>query len=91
MYGINKITMGDTVKDCVTHFKGVVTGYIIYSNGREMLQVSPQIDKDGKFQQSEWIELHQLFVAGDNVLYVSGESKVPEHMKGVGRGRKKLL
>jgi len=50
------IKIGETVKDIVTGFKGVVTSRTEYLYGCTRLGVQPKADKDGKMPEAQWFD-----------------------------------
>ncbi len=54
--------LGSTVKDRITGFKGIVTGYVTYISGCNQCLVAPPIGKDGKLGDSHWFDEQRLEV-----------------------------
>jgi len=52
--------LGATVKDRVTGFKGVATGYCIYLTGCNQVCVCPPVDGDGKTREASWFDVQRL-------------------------------
>ena len=48
--------MGRKVKDKITGFTGIVTGYVSYISGCNQVLITPSVDKDGKIKESEWVD-----------------------------------
>ncbi len=61
------IPLGSTVKDRITGFKGVVTGYVTYISGCNQCLVAPPVQKDGKISESHWLDEQRLEVVGKAV------------------------
>lgn len=55
-----KLKMGQKVKDPVSGFEGVVIARAAHVNGCYRVGVTPQLDKDGKFQENQWFDEPQL-------------------------------
>ena len=51
-----EIELGQTVKDKVTGFQGVVTGKAEYLYGCTTIGVTPKVGKDGKTAEAEWFD-----------------------------------
>lgn len=51
--------LGLTVKDRITGFTGIVTGYVEYLTGCNQALVVPPM-KDGKLPASEWFDVQRL-------------------------------
>ena len=64
---VNEI-LGSEVKDRVTGFAGIVTGYVTYLTGCNQCLVAPPVDKDGKMQESHWIDESRLTVVQHDVV-----------------------
>lgn len=56
--------LGHTVKDAITKFEGVATGYCQYLTGCNQVLVTPSI-KDGQWREGHWIDEQRLEVQGD--------------------------
>lgn len=57
-----EIALGQTVKDRITGFKGVVTGLVDYISGCRQALVSPTTKPDGDFAHSHWFDTDRLDV-----------------------------
>lgn len=51
--------LGNTVKDRVTGFSGVVTGVVHYLTGCSQALVQPPV-KDGELKESHWFDVQRL-------------------------------
>ena len=60
--------MGKTVKDKITGFKGVVTGYCQYLTGCNQALIQPPCGKDGKMPESYWVDEQRLDVQGRSIV-----------------------
>ena len=56
------IALGAKVKDKITGFTGIVTGYVTYISGCNQALVTPQVGKDGEAKDSLWIDEQRLDV-----------------------------
>lgn len=54
-----KVLLGQTVKDQITGFKGVVTGLGVYITGCQQVLVQPPLKK-GDFVESRWFDEDRL-------------------------------
>ena len=54
--------LGDTLRDTVTGFTGVATSRVEYLNGCVQFCIKPQVDKDGKMVDGEYVDDGQLEV-----------------------------
>lgn len=61
------IELGSRVKDIVTGMTGIATSRKQDMNGCEQYCISGKIDKDGKMQDSYWIDHAQLEIVDDGV------------------------
>lgn len=59
--------LGDKIKDLVTGLEGIATGRLEYLNGCVQWLIMPPLDKDGKYQDVQWIDQSQLKVIGDGI------------------------
>lgn len=50
------IQLGQTVKDKITGFSGIVTGRVEYLTGCNQLLVAPPVKDDGAFRDSQWFD-----------------------------------
>lgn len=51
-----KIELGDTVKDKITGFRGVVTGRCEYISGCHQVLVVPPVKADGAYGDAQWLD-----------------------------------
>ena len=56
----NEINFGDTVEALNSGFRGKVTAFVLYLNGCNQAQVQPEVDRDGKYVDSYFIDLAHL-------------------------------
>lgn len=54
--------LGVTVKDRITGFTGVVTGFVKYISGCNQALVQPRVKDDGAFADSHWFDVQRLEV-----------------------------
>ena len=57
--------LGKTLKDKLTGFSGVATGFCRYLTGCDQYNVTPKIDDDGKYPTSHWFDVVRLEVQED--------------------------
>ncbi len=73
----SKIRMGDSVKDVVTGFAGVVVAKIEYITGCTQFGVSPKA-KDGKLNDTLYIDEKRLQIVGKRVELVHASPGGPQ-------------
>lgn len=56
----SEIKFGNTVKDTVTGFTGIVTALAQYATGCNQVQVQPKIDKDEKWVEAHWFDIERI-------------------------------
>lgn len=56
------VELGSKVKDSITGFKGIVTGYVQYLTGCNQALVMPPCGKDGSSKDGVWIDEQRLVV-----------------------------
>lgn len=69
---MSRITLGMKVKDEVTGFAGVVTGYHSWLTGCDTVTVQPPVDKDGKQLDSQGFDVVRLTVIEAHPLTLPG-------------------
>jgi len=57
-----KVVLGQSVKDIITGFSGVVTGRVEYITGCNQVLVAPKVGKDGAHVDSYWIDEQRVEV-----------------------------
>lgn len=57
-----EISLGQTVTDKITGFKGVVTARCEYISGCDQALVSPPVDDKGKIDDGRWFVVQRLEV-----------------------------
>lgn len=50
------VKLGDKVKDVITGFEGIATGWLQYIHGCKRLLIAPPVDKDGKLLDGQWFD-----------------------------------
>jgi hypothetical protein len=60
-----KVQLGDTVKDRITGFQGVVTGRCEYITGCNQVLVVPKIKSDGSFSESVWFDEQRVDILSE--------------------------
>lgn len=56
------IELGWRVKDSITGFEGIATGYAKFLNGCERIAITPETLHEGKVLDIEYFDVHQLVV-----------------------------
>ena len=54
------INLGKKMRCQITGFEGIATSKIEYLNGCFQYCLKPQVDKDGKVLDGEWVDVEQL-------------------------------
>lgn len=50
------VAIGDKVRDRITGFEGVITGYVHYISGCDQVLVAPRVKEDGSAISSQWFD-----------------------------------
>lgn len=58
------IKLGQTVRDRITGFQGVVTGIVNYISGCHQALVVPRVKDDGSLTDAQWFDLQRLEIDG---------------------------
>ena len=66
--------IGRRVKDRITGFEGVVTGYCEYITGCNQALIAPPTKDDGEFVESRWFDEQRLVQLGDEVITLDNGS-----------------
>ena len=56
----DEFEFGDLLKDKITGFRGMFTGFSTYSTGCAQLFLTPKVKDDGKYPEGTWIDLDRL-------------------------------
>lgn len=59
---IKMIELGSKVKDKITGFTGIAISHIKYLTGCDQIGVTPEVDKDGKVQDTHYFDYTRLDV-----------------------------
>jgi len=70
------IKLGNVVQDPITGFEGTVTGIYHYLEGCRRVQVTPKLDKDGKWREAQTFDEPTLDTINDEA-YVRKEPDDP--------------
>lgn len=70
------ITLGSTMKDKITGFKGVVTAYTQYITGCNQVLLQPRVKNDGGYEDSCWFDEQRCEPVGTKVISLDN-SKTP--------------
>jgi hypothetical protein len=57
---MEKVKLGQKVRDKISGFSGIVTSYAKHLNGCDRAWISPPVDKDGKLMDGSWFDVVQL-------------------------------
>lgn len=67
--------LGRYVQDKVTGFTGTITGYVTYLTGCNQVLLVPQVDAQGKVQESHWFDVQRIdFLDRPRVFVNNGET-----------------
>ena len=69
--------LGLTVRDTVTGFEGVVTGYIYYLTGCNQASVVPRVGSDNSAKDSGWYDVQRLQVLSGHPRVELNNTKTP--------------
>ena len=61
-----KFELGTKVRDVITGFEGVTTGYIEYITGCNQFLVTPAVDKEKKHVYAKWFDETRLKKVGNS-------------------------
>ena len=67
--------LGLQAKDKITGFKGIITGRCEHITGCNTYGLKAKMDKDGKTNESEWIDEGMIEVTGKGITKKSVKSK----------------
>lgn len=59
---MEKVELGDLVKDEVTGFKGIAIGITRWLNGCERVTIQPPVEKDGKYPDAMTVDAPQISI-----------------------------
>lgn len=65
-----KIKLGSKVRDVISGFEGVATGYVIYLTGCAQYLVAPRVTSENKIE-STWFDSQRLETVGDKVVVLN--------------------
>ncbi len=72
------VELGDSAKDVISGFTGIVTGRAEYLTGCTQFVVSAQkLDKDGKLPGAEWFDESRLMVVKKGAVKLPGAVASP--------------
>lgn len=60
--------LGRKVRDIISGFEGITTGYVNYISGCNQVLVSPTVDKDGKRRESEWFDEQRMVMIDETII-----------------------
>lgn len=64
--------LGDRMKDMITGFEGVATGYVRYLTGCHQFLLAPRVKDDGALVDSQWFDESRLKVTRGNAVTIPG-------------------
>jgi hypothetical protein len=73
---MNMIVLGSKVKDKITGYSGVVTGFVVYLTGCNQALVVSKAGKDGSFK-GEWLDEQRLDVDKKAPIIKLNNAKTP--------------
>lgn len=59
---------GHKVKDKITGFTGVVTGYCVYISGCNQLCIQPPVNDKNEYPDGKWFDEQRVEILGDKAL-----------------------
>lgn len=65
-----RVRLGDRVRDVVTGFTGVASGYAVYLNGCVQWMVSPPVGADSTVPDTKWIDEERLKVVKSGAVVI---------------------
>lgn len=71
------IQLGQTVRDRITGFQGVVTGIVNYISGCHQALVTPRVKDDGSASDANWYDLQRLELVGNVPMVVLDNGPTP--------------
>ena len=72
---MKKIKLGDVVKDVITNFEGIVTSKCKYITGCTHYGIAPLELKDGRPQESYWLDSQRIEFVKKSALSKSASPK----------------
>lgn len=67
--------LGITVKDKITGFEGVVTGFVKYISGCNQVLVVPKVDDKGASRDGAWFDVQRMERVGkDQIILDNGDT-----------------
>lgn len=58
--------LGDKVKDTVTGFEGMATGYVQNLTGADQVRLTPEVAIDGTIRAEQWFDVERIVVLRDS-------------------------
>lgn len=67
------MNLGETARDRITGFEGVVTGLALYISGCDQALLAPPVDKEGRFRDGLWFDIRRLVrIDGPTIVLDNG-------------------
>jgi hypothetical protein len=63
-----EIALGMKVKDVITGFAGIVTGFTEYISGCKQALVVPPVGSDGSYKDGQWFDRDRLAILDSSVI-----------------------
>lgn len=64
-----RVYLGDLVEDCITGFKGIITGYTVHMHNTDRAHVQPQgLKEDGQPREGVWQDVVRLSLVEAEVI-----------------------
>jgi len=78
---MNKVELGDRVKDVVTGFSGIAAGITKFLTGCDQVLIDPGVGEDGKLIESHCFDIMRVEVVEEGVVDFNDQE---EEKKGAG-------
>ena len=65
--------LGVKVKDKITGFEGIITGFVTYISGCNQALVVPPVKKDGSLVEAQWFDEQRLIVTNANAIRLNND------------------
>ena len=61
-----EISLGCTYEDVVTGFQGVATGYAVFLAETNSVQLTPEVDREGRMREPQWVSCSRVVRSEDS-------------------------
>lgn len=73
------VQLGSKVKEKITGFTGIVTGYVQYLSGCNQALVIPKVREDGSYVDGQWFDEQRLERVDDSIITLeNGKTPGPD-------------